>query len=145
MLTTAEGQDLATGLRLAVTRTARRLRQEAGSGLSPSQTAALASIDRHGPLTPSDLATRERIKRPTATRTIDNLEAAGLVERGADPRDGRSCLVSATSTGRRVLAEQRERKDAYLARRLAGLTERDRTLLAGAVAVLERLLEEDPA
>jgi DNA-binding MarR family transcriptional regulator len=147
MLTTAQRtqDDLATGLRLAVTRTARRLRQEAGGELSPSQAAALASIARHGPLTPSELAARERIKRPTATRTLANLEEAGLVTRADDPRDRRSRLVSITPAGRRLIADQRERKDAYLARRLAQLNARERATLAGAVAVLERMLEEEPA
>ena len=68
-------------------RTARRLRQEAGGGLSPTLTAALASIENHGPLTPSELADRERIKRPTATRLIGTLEDSGLVVRASDPSD----------------------------------------------------------
>jgi DNA-binding MarR family transcriptional regulator len=146
MLTTGvQSSDLASSLRLAVTRTARRLRQEAGGELSPSQTAALACIGRHGPLTPSDLAARERIKRPTATRTLANLEEAGLVERAPDPRDRRSWLVSITPAGRRLIADQRKRKDAYLARRLAQLSAQERSALAGAVPVLERMLEEEPA
>ena len=66
--------DLAPRLRFAITRTARRMRQEAGSDLGPSQTAALATIERHGPLSPSELAQRERIKRPTATRILGHLE-----------------------------------------------------------------------
>ena len=37
--------DLAVRLRLAITRTSRRLRQEAGTGLSPTLTSALATID----------------------------------------------------------------------------------------------------
>src|SRR6476660_6618167 len=92
--------ELAARLRLAITRTARRLRQEAGTDLSPSQTAALASIDAHGPLTPSELATLERVQRPTATRIVARLEEEGLVERAADPADGRSFLVTATRDGR---------------------------------------------
>ena len=66
--------DLAVRLRLVIARTARRLRQEAGEELSPSQGAALATIGRHGPITPSELAVRERIQRPTATRVIARLE-----------------------------------------------------------------------
>src|SRR5437867_6858813 len=80
--------ELAARLRLGITRTARRLRQEAGTDLSPSQTAALSTIDRHGPLTPSELATLERVQRPTATRIVARLEGAGLVQRAADPADG---------------------------------------------------------
>src|SRR5919112_2598533 len=85
---------LAAQLRLVITRTARRLRQEAGSDLSPSQTAALATIERHGPLTPSELATRERVQRPTVTRVLARLEEAGLIDRAADPQDRPSPLLS---------------------------------------------------
>ena len=62
--------ELASRLRLAITRTARRLRQEAGTDLGPSQLAALATIERHGPLAPSELADHERVRRPTATRML---------------------------------------------------------------------------
>ena len=69
MATTQTISGLAAHLRIAVARTARRLRQEVG-GLSPTLTAALATVDHHGPLTPSELAQRERVQRPTATRVL---------------------------------------------------------------------------
>src|SRR5687767_3011664 len=114
---------------------ARRLRQEAGAELSPSQTAALVTIERHGPLTPSELATRERVQRPTVTRVVARLEESGYVERAADPTDGRSCLVSVSPSGRALLEAIRGRKDAYLARRLAGLDAADREALDRAAEV----------
>jgi DNA-binding MarR family transcriptional regulator len=132
---------LSARLRLAITRTARRLRQEAGSGLSPSLTSALATIERSGPLTPSELAELERIQRPSATRIVARLEANGLVDRASDPSDGRVSLVSASSAGRALLRRLRTRKDAYLARRLGDLEAADAETLERAVAVLERLLE----
>jgi DNA-binding MarR family transcriptional regulator len=145
MATTSRAPQLASRLRLAVARTARRLRQEAGGGLSPTLTAALASIDNHGPLTPSELADRERIKRPTATRLIASLEESGLVARTSDPSDRRSSLIATTPEGRELMRTLRTRKDAYLARRLAKLTTDERETLARAAAILERLLEEDEA
>src|SRR6266550_7040339 len=96
-------EQLAPRLRWAITRMARRLRQEAGVDLGPSQVAALATIERHGPLSPSELAERERIKRPTATRIVRHLENAGLVERVRDPEDGRASILTATSEGRNLL------------------------------------------
>jgi DNA-binding MarR family transcriptional regulator len=135
--------DLAVRLRLAIARTARRLRQEAGEELSPSQAAALATIDRHGPLTPSELAVRERIQRPTVTRIVARLEEGGLVQRTRDPQDGRSSLVALTPAGRELLARGRTRKDAYLARRLRELDADERGTLQRAAAILERLLEEE--
>jgi DNA-binding MarR family transcriptional regulator len=141
---TGRGADdeLPANLRLAVTRLARRMRQEAGEGLSPSMTAALASIERHGPLTPSALATIERIQRPTATRAIKNLEAEGLVVREGDPTDGRVSRVRISTDGRRLLARARTRKNAYLAKRLRRLDPEERAVLQRAAAILERLNDE---
>lgn len=120
---------------------ARRLRQEAGTDLGPSQLAALATIERYGPLSPSELAERERIKRPTATRIVANLDAAGLVERVRDPADGRSSILSATAEARALLRRLRARKTAYLARRLDELDAEDRRTLERAAELLEGMLE----
>jgi DNA-binding MarR family transcriptional regulator len=133
--------ELASRLRLVITRTARRLRQEAGTELSPSQTAALATIERHGPLTPSELAQLERVQRPTATRIVARLEDEVLVERTSDPADGRSFTVAATPKGRALMGKLRTRKNAYLARRLQRLDYADLATLQRAAEILERLLE----
>jgi DNA-binding MarR family transcriptional regulator len=140
MLSTSS--DLASRLRLDISRMARRLRQEAGAELTPSQTAALATIEKHGPLTPSELATRERVQRPTATRVLAFLEDAGHVTRAVDPTDRRSSLVSISEPGRELLAVARTRKDAYLDQRLEALSEDDRAALDRAAAILERMIEE---
>ena len=137
--------ELATRLRDAIARTGRRLRQEARTGLSPSLLMALASIEREGPLTPSELAARERIQRPTATRILARLEEAGLVSRAPDPADRRSSLVSATADGRALLEESRTRKDAFLSARLEQLPAEDHATLARAAALLERMLAEPDA
>ena len=134
-------EELAPRLRWAITRMARRLRQEAGTDLGPSQVAALATIERHGPLSPSELAELERIKRPTATRILRHLEEAGLVERIKDPDDGRGSILSVTAAGRAQLRRLRERKTAYLATRLGKLDAEDRRTLERAAEVLEGMLE----
>ena len=134
--------DLAHRLRPVLVRLSRRMRQQAGAELSPTQGAALGTIDRHGPLTPSELALRERIQRPTATRVLARLEEAGLVARTADPSDRRSSLVSITDPGRSLLASVRDRKDAYLAQRLDQLSPEDLAALDRAAGILERMLEE---
>lgn len=129
---------------MAIARMARRLRQESDTGgeTSPTLTAALATLEREGPLTPSALAERERIQRPTATRAVARLEAAGLVTRTSDPADGRVSHVAIAPAGRALLKRIRSRKNEYLARRLRELTPAERETLAQAAAILERLLEE---
>ena len=111
--------------------------------LSPSLTSALATIERHGPLTPSELAEVERVQRPSATRIVARLEKAGLVDRAADPSDGRVSLVSASREGRALLRRLRTRKNAYLARRMRDLDPDDVAALERAAEVLERLLEDE--
>jgi DNA-binding MarR family transcriptional regulator len=130
-------------MRLVITRTARRLRQEAGTDLGPSQTAALATVERHGPLTPSELASIERVQRPAATRIVTRLEESGLVDRVADPLDGRSFTVTATAKGRTLMRKLRTRKNAYLARRLRGLDDEELAILARSAEILEGILERD--
>lgn len=128
-------------LRLALTRMARRLRQEAGIDIGPSQASALAVIERHGPLGPSELAEREGIRRPTATRIAARLTEAGLVDRVADSDDGRCVLLSLSPDGAALLRRVRSRKTAYLVQRLGELPPEDARTLERATEVLERMLE----
>src|SRR3954447_11918383 len=143
MLTSASIADIAGHLRLVVARTARRLRQEAGADLSPSLISALAAIDRHGPLTPSELAAHERVQRPTITRVLARLEELELIERAPDAADRRSSLITASAEGRTLLRRQRSRKDQYLARRLETLEADEVATLERAAAILERMLDEE--
>jgi DNA-binding MarR family transcriptional regulator len=143
MATIAPDLELAARLRLAVTRLARRLRQQAAEGLTPSQNSALSSIERDGPLTPSELATIERVQRPTATRVLGVLAERGLVTRAADVTDRRVARLTLTREGAAVLKRGRSRKNAYLARRLRGLGAEELETLERAAELIERLLEGD--
>lgn len=140
---TATTEELPARLRRVTMRLSRRLRREAGSGLPPALDSALALIGRRGPLSPSELARIEEVRRPTATRLVAILEGRGLVERAPDPCDRRSYRVAVTDQGRKLLRESRTRRDAYLARRLAALDPADRAALDGALALLERVIAED--
>ena len=139
--TTSQTEELPARLRLAIVRTARRLRQEAGRELGPATGAALATIERHGPLSPSELADREGLKRPTVTRILGHLEKAGLVTRIRDPEDGRCSILSITAEGRALLRKLRARKTAYLAQHLGDLDDEDVRTLERAVELLEGMLE----
>src|SRR5262245_23704701 len=134
-------EELAPRLRLAIARMSRRLRQEAGTDLSPSQIAALATIERHGPLSPSELADRERIKRPTATRVVRILQSLKLIERIQDPEDGRASILSITAEGRALLRRLRARKTAYLAKRIEQLDAEEKRTLERGAELLEGMLE----
>jgi DNA-binding MarR family transcriptional regulator len=130
-------------LRLAVGRLARRLRQQAGDEITPSQLSALSSVGRLGPLTLGELAAVERVRPPTMTRIVASLEEAGLVDRSALPGDRRVARVAPSNAGRRFLERTGTRKDAFLAERLARLDPKEVEQLWRAVVVLEHLLEDD--
>lgn len=136
---------LPSRLRMVVTRLARRLRQQGESAASPTQLAALATIERDGPLTLGTLAAIERVRPPTITAAVERLEEQGLVHRRIDARDRRVARVAITSQGRRLLAESRSRKTAYLEQQLAALSADERATLAQAATILERVLEREPS
>ena len=134
--------ELPARLRLVVTRLARRLRQQSETSVSPTQIAALATIERRGPLTLGELAEIEAVQPPTITAAVDRLEQQGLVQRHRDADDRRVTRVQIAPPGRRLLEESRSRKTAYLDRRLQSLTARERATLERAAAIFERVLED---
>ena len=131
-----------TRLRVALTRLARRLRQTAGPGITPSQLSVLFTVDRSGPLTPGELADLEEVQPPTVSRIIGGLEGEGLVTRTAAQGDRRTAVVAITPLGRKTLQDIQLRRDAWLARRTDSLQPEDSATLAAALPVLERLLGE---
>jgi DNA-binding MarR family transcriptional regulator len=132
--------ELASTLRVSVMRLGRRLRAErVVTDLSLTQMAALGTLDRHGPLTPRELAEHERVQPPSMTRVLAGLEERGLILRTPHETDGRQHLVSLTAEANALLREDRRRRDAWLARRLAELTQEERDVLYAAAPVIERL------
>jgi DNA-binding MarR family transcriptional regulator len=132
--------ELASRLRLAVTRLHRRLRQQTTGELSPSQASALASIERLGAPTLGELAAREAVQPPTVTRIAAALEDRGYVARVVDGTDRRVARLAVTAAGRRVLQAGRSRKNAFLADRLHDLAPEERAALPDLLALLERLV-----
>jgi DNA-binding MarR family transcriptional regulator len=131
---------LAAHLRISATRLARLLRRQGDTGMSPSQLSALTSIERHGPLTLGALADHERVAPPSVTKAVAKLEERGLVARQTDAGDRRVAHVSITPAGTALLADVRQRKDLWLASRLAELTDQQRHRLAGALDVIDELM-----
>jgi DNA-binding MarR family transcriptional regulator len=131
-------------LRVSATRLARRLRQESGAGLTPSQLSALTTIERSTELTLGALAEKERVAPASVTKAVAKLEAEGLVARRLDERDRRVVWVALTPPGRARLAAMRRRKNAWLAARLAALDEGDRRRIADALDALDALTSEAP-
>jgi DNA-binding MarR family transcriptional regulator len=133
--------ELASRLRLGVTRLARKLRQQAEPGITPSLLSALSTIERAGPMTIGDLCAVEQVQPPTMTRLVASLVETGLVERSVDPADRRVAWVRVTPAGAKSLAQTRKRKEAYLAKRLRRLEPDRLAVLEEAAAILDQLVE----
>jgi DNA-binding MarR family transcriptional regulator len=141
--TTATDNELASRLRLAITRLHRRLRQQTTGGLTQSQSSALASVDKLGSPTLGALAAREAVQPPSMTRIVGALEEMGYVVRTPDPDDRRAVRVVLTASGRRILDLNRSAKNAFLAQQVDRLSPAEQDALESVTTLLERLVALD--
>ena len=130
-----------TRLRVALARLSRRLRKHELAGLTPTQLAALATVERSGPMRLGDLAAAEGIAPSTLTRLVTALEESDYVRRHADPSDARASTLAITPRGRDTLERLRTQTTLELAASLRLLTLAQRSALAEALPVLELLAE----
>jgi DNA-binding MarR family transcriptional regulator len=123
-------------------RAARRARGRANQG-SGEDGLTLSQLHLVQPLTGGPqgvgaLAECAGVAAPTASRMVEGLARAGLVERAQDPDDRRAVLVSLTDEGRRAVQRKRRTLNALRRRIAAGLTPEEQ---ADAAPLLRRLAE----
>jgi DNA-binding MarR family transcriptional regulator len=134
---------LANRLRPVVLRLARQLRREIHSlGVTGGQVSLLHAIEREPGITASELAERERVSAPGMSGHLVRLEAAKLIER-TRASDRRRIGLSVTAEGRKVLRSVRQRRTAWLAKRLERLAPDEREQVERALDALEKLLVTD--
>jgi len=118
---------------------AERVAQGLQPELSDTQLAALAALEKHPGMTPSELAEHEKVQPPSITRVIASLEERGLIQRMPHSTDRRQVVLSVTDQGRDVVRKLRQLREAWLARRLRELTPAERAVLREALPILEKL------
>jgi DNA-binding MarR family transcriptional regulator len=101
------------------------------------------SVDEANSLRIGDLADREGVSAPTATRLVASLEELNLISRAADPADRRTAYVALTGEGRSKLDWARSAASADLADRLASLSPTEVGRLAELIPLLESLVAND--
>jgi DNA-binding MarR family transcriptional regulator len=132
-------------LRMAIARLSRKLRRHQLAGLTPTQVAALSTVERSGPLRLSDLAAVEGVAPSTLTRLVSALEERGYVRRCAVAGDARASELAITDEGRDVLERIRQEATSALAGSLALLDTAQRAALAAALPAIEHLADGDSA
>ena len=109
------------------------------AGLSLTSAATLASLERLGPSRLTALAAREGVTQPAMTQLIARMAEQGLVERAADPGDGRVVRVQITAAGRELLAGRRAVRAERISGLLAMLSPADRAALIAALPAMNAL------
>jgi len=131
---------LASELRVVLGQLMRRLRAEHRFGLMHG--AVLGRLDREGPLSTVELAAAERVRPQSMGQTLAELEAQGLIAREPDESDRRRTLLELTDAGRAALAEERKRRDGWIAEAIErDFSPAEQDVLARALPLLERLTE----
>jgi DNA-binding MarR family transcriptional regulator len=138
-----EAEEVAAALYLSVGLFKRRLRQMPAEGeLSLPESSALRRLERGGPATVTALAKTEQISVQSMGATLGPLQARGLIERHADPADGRRSVMSVTEAGLVALSDKRNARIAQLAQVLADrFTPAELSQLRAAAPLIERLAE----
>ena len=135
----------AVRLAMAVSRLRSRIRIEAGlssTGIPISQLAVLARIIDEGPTTAAALAAGEHVTQQAIAQSLATLKERGLVEKQADPSDGRKSLVTATAAGRKLRASLTASREEWLNRAIdAAVRPGERAVLREAIELLERIAE----
>jgi DNA-binding MarR family transcriptional regulator len=138
--TTLDTAALAHDLRLAVMRLSRRLRtQRVDTTVTLTHLAALSTLQRHGPMSPGELAAHERVQPPSMTRVVVALEGMGLVDRTPHPTDGRQVVISLTGAAETLLADEARAREAWLTGQLQQLSPAERDVLREAAALVDKL------
>lgn len=131
---------LAHDLRLAVMRFSRRIRnQRVDTSVTLTHLAALSTLQRHGPMSPGELAAHERVQPPSMTRVVVALEGMGLVTRTPHPTDGRQVVIELTPAADTLLDEEARAREAWLSSQLHRLTPEQRATLREAAAIMDEL------
>jgi DNA-binding MarR family transcriptional regulator len=135
----------AVRLAMAVSRLRSRLRIESGlrsTGIPISQLAVLGRIIDEGPATAAALAAGEHVTQQAIAQSLATLKQRGLVEKQADPSDGRKSLVSATAAGRKLMEAIAASREEWITRAIdAAVKPEERPLLKEAIELIERIAD----
>ena len=135
---TSRGVD-AVRLGDALARLTRATRRDLALPIGASSIAALATVERLGPIRLGDLARHEGVTPATLSRIVAVLEEEGYAVRTTDADDRRSSWLAITTAGRRLLDGVRRDRADVVAARVARLTSDQQLALATALDAIEAL------
>jgi MarR family transcriptional regulator, transcriptional regulator for hemolysin len=103
-------------------------------GLAPAHLPVFGAIKAHGALSQKELAALLHVEQPSMAQLLSRMERAGLIERKADPNDGRSSKIHLTKHALQLSAPSQRVLE-------AGRKIMQKQLTGSDLETLERLLE----
>lgn len=114
--------------------------ERAGLGLTRAQWLILRQVGQHAGCRQRDVAALLRLESATVGRHLDRLVAAGWLDRGHDPRDGRAYCLHLQPKARRVLDRLQQLGSQLREEYLAGIPAARREGLIDDLLVIRRNL-----
>lgn len=135
---------LASNLRLVITRLIKKLRvkSETGAKLSLTERSTLALLDQHKTLLPSELALMEKITTQSMSQILNKLLEYGYIAREISKTDKRKSIISITKAGKNILYKVRNERDEWLNKALDEIcSAKEKDLLRNAIGPLTKLVD----
>jgi DNA-binding MarR family transcriptional regulator len=113
--------------------------QRADASVTLTQLSALVALEKHGAMSPGELAAYERVQPPSMTKVLANLEEQGLVHRTVHPTDRRQAVIEISEAGQDLVVSERRSRDLWFSAQLESLDASERAMLRSIVPVLDKL------
>jgi len=137
---------LASSLRATVSALRKRLRKQSYSidTYSMTEITTISLLYKEGPLLPSELAARTKVKPQSMSQILNKIEKQGIIKRTPSKEDGRKTYISLTVSGKEIVEHTRYERDEWLAETIATtLTEKEKDILKEAIVILNKLAEAE--
>lgn len=139
-------QQLVSDLRVVVTRLVKKLRTKSSlaTRLSLTERSVLSQLDNQKSLLPSELAAMEKVTTQSMSQILARLLEMDLIIRTPSATDGRKVLISLSAEGKRMIQENRHRREEWLVQALEHTTTpEEQAHLRTAINALAKIIEYD--
>lgn len=141
-----QSRQLASDLRMVITRLIKKLRAKSATGekLSLTERSTLALLDQHKELLPSELAAMEKITTQSMSQILNHLVELDYITRRISKTDKRKSIISISKTGQHILYKVRNERDEWLNTALQETcSAKELDMLCRVLAPLTRLVDFD--
>jgi DNA-binding MarR family transcriptional regulator len=141
-----QSRQLASDLRMVITRLIKKLRIKSTTGekLSLTERSTIALLDQHKELLPNELAAMEKITTQSMSQILNHLLDLGYITRRISKTDKRKSIITLSKTGQNILYKVRNERDEWLKKALQETcSSKEQEMLRRVIVPLTRLVDFD--